>query len=81
VLDRTGKVTACVLLLAGPLTPCLRLDGTEGDHDRNASACQPAVDYDPAVRTYTPPAEHTACLSGHGSLDLAQFSKATTVLA
>jgi hypothetical protein len=39
------------------------------------------VDYDPAARTYTPPAEHAVCLSGHGSLDLAQFSKATTVLA
>jgi hypothetical protein len=38
------------------------------------------VDYDPAARTYTPPAEHAVCLSGHGSLDLAPFSHHMDVL-
>ena len=39
------------------------------------------VDYDPATRTYTLPAEHAVCLTGEGSLNLAPFGQVTTLLA
>jgi hypothetical protein len=39
------------------------------------------VDYYSAAQTFTLPPEHAVCLTGDGSLNLAPFSKATTVLA
>ena len=39
------------------------------------------VDYDPATLSYTLPPEHAICLTGEGSMNLAPFSKATTVLS
>ncbi len=39
------------------------------------------VDYDPAPRSFTLPAEHAACLTGSGSMNLAPLSKVLTLLA
>jgi SAM-dependent methyltransferase len=39
------------------------------------------VEYDPTRRRYTLPAEHAVCLTGPGSLNLAPFAQATTLLA
>ena len=39
------------------------------------------VDYDAVARSYTLPPEHAVCLTGEGSMNLAPFSKATTVLS
>jgi hypothetical protein len=39
------------------------------------------VDYDPADRRYALPTEHAVCLTGPGSLNLAPFAQATTLLA
>ncbi|GEL20316.1 class I SAM-dependent methyltransferase [Pseudonocardia asaccharolytica] len=39
------------------------------------------VDYTPAERRYTLPPEHAVCLSGPGSLNLAPFARAGTLLA
>jgi SAM-dependent methyltransferase len=39
------------------------------------------VDYDPSTRRYALPAEHAACLTGPGSLNLAPFSRIITLLA
>lgn len=39
------------------------------------------VDYDPATRTYSLPAEHAVCLTGTGSLNLAPLSQINTLLA
>jgi 2-polyprenyl-3-methyl-5-hydroxy-6-metoxy-1,4-benzoquinol methylase len=39
------------------------------------------VDYSPDTRTYFLPAEHAACLSGPGALNLAPLSQFTTLLA
>lgn len=39
------------------------------------------AEYDPAARRYSLPPEHAACLSGPGSLNLAPFSRISTLLA
>lgn len=39
------------------------------------------VDYDPASRLYSLPAEHAVCLTGGGSSDLAPFSQVLALLA
>ena len=39
------------------------------------------VDYDPASRGFTLPAEHAACLTGSGSMNLAPLSKVLALLA
>jgi SAM-dependent methyltransferase len=39
------------------------------------------VDYDPSARRYALPAEHAACLTGPGSLNLAPMSQITPLLA
>lgn len=80
---RTGLLTA---LAAGPGTSnelATRADLTE----RYVRECLGAlvtggiVEYEPTTATYKLPAEHAVCLAGEGSLNLAPFSQAVTLLA
>jgi len=80
---RTGLFAA---LADGPATS-EELAHRGGLVERYARECLGAlvtggvVDYEPATRRYTMPAEHAACLAGEGSLNVAPMSAFTTLLA
>ncbi|MGY1643483.1 class I SAM-dependent methyltransferase [Geodermatophilus sp. SYSU D00703] len=80
---RTGLLAA---LAAGPGTS-EEVAARGGLAERYVRECLGAlvtagiVEYDPAGRRYTLPAEHAVCLTGGGSTDLSPFSRVVTLLA
>jgi SAM-dependent methyltransferase len=81
--SRTGLLDA---LAVGPGTSHGLADRA-GLHERYVRECLGAlvtagiVAYEPGPRRYLLPAEHAACLTGGGSLDLAPMARVGTVLA
>src|SRR5687768_7219097 len=86
VLDLAHRTGLLETLGAGPGTS-QELAERAGLTERYVRECLGAlvtagiVDYDPDQRRYTLPAEHAVCLTGPGSLNLAPFAQAMSLLA
>ena len=84
-IDLAHRTGLFETLAAGPGTSA-ELAGRAGLVERYVRECLGGlvtggiVDYDPASRTYTLPAEHAVCLAGEGSANLAPLSQLNAML-